>query len=33
MVGGEIVGEVPGGEADEKALGLMMAGVRGEPRR
>jgi simple sugar transport system ATP-binding protein len=33
MAGGEIVGEVPGGEADEKALGLMMAGVRGEPKR
>jgi simple sugar transport system ATP-binding protein len=30
MAGGEIVGEVPGAEATEKALGLMMAGVRGE---
>jgi ABC-type uncharacterized transport system ATPase subunit len=32
MAGGEIVGEVPGAEATEKALGLMMAGVRGEKR-
>ncbi len=30
MAGGEIVGEVPGAEATEKALGLMMAGVKGE---
>ncbi|HEY1764076.1 MAG TPA: ABC transporter ATP-binding protein [Opitutaceae bacterium] len=33
MAGGEIVGEVRGEEADEKTLGLMMAGVRGEARR
>jgi ABC-type uncharacterized transport system ATPase subunit len=32
MAGGEIVGEVPGAEATEKALGLMMAGVKGERR-
>jgi simple sugar transport system ATP-binding protein len=32
MVGGEIVGEIPGAEATEKALGLMMAGVRGGQR-
>jgi simple sugar transport system ATP-binding protein len=30
MAGGEIVGEVSGAEATEKALGLMMAGVKGE---
>jgi general nucleoside transport system ATP-binding protein len=30
MAGGEIVGEVPGTGATEKALGLMMAGVKGE---
>jgi simple sugar transport system ATP-binding protein len=32
MAGGEIVGEVAGGDANERTLGLMMAGVRGEPR-
>jgi ABC-type uncharacterized transport system ATPase subunit len=32
MAGGEIVGEVSGEEADEKILGLMMAGVRRETR-
>jgi ABC-type uncharacterized transport system ATPase subunit len=32
MAGGEIVGEVRGEDADEQTLGLMMAGVRGEPR-
>ena len=30
MAGGEIVGEVPGEGATEEALGLLMAGVRGE---
>jgi simple sugar transport system ATP-binding protein len=33
MAGGEIVGEVRGGEASEGAVGLMMAGVAGGPRR
>ncbi|HXN35784.1 MAG TPA: ABC transporter ATP-binding protein [Opitutaceae bacterium] len=32
MSGGEIVGEIPGAEATEKALGLMMAGVGGGHR-
>ncbi|HXQ80526.1 MAG TPA: ABC transporter ATP-binding protein [Opitutaceae bacterium] len=32
MAGGELVGEVPGEGADEGALGLMMAGVRGGAR-
>jgi simple sugar transport system ATP-binding protein len=32
MAAGEIVGEVRGGDADEKTLGLMMAGVRGDLR-
>jgi general nucleoside transport system ATP-binding protein len=32
MNGGEIVGEVPGAEATEKALGLLMAGVKGEKK-
>jgi simple sugar transport system ATP-binding protein len=32
MAGGEIVGEVAGSEATENALGLMMAGVKGERR-
>jgi ABC-type uncharacterized transport system ATPase subunit len=31
MAGGEIVGEVAGAGATEEALGLLMAGVRGEP--
>ena len=33
MAGGQIVGEVPGDEADERALGLLMAGVSGEARK
>jgi simple sugar transport system ATP-binding protein len=33
MAGGEIVGEVSGADATEEALGLMMAGVRREPRK
>jgi general nucleoside transport system ATP-binding protein len=33
MAGGEIVGELPGEGATEEALGLMMAGVRGEHRQ
>jgi simple sugar transport system ATP-binding protein len=32
MAGGEIVGEVAGGEATEEAIGLLMAGVRGDSR-
>jgi ABC-type uncharacterized transport system ATPase subunit len=31
MAGGEIVGEMPGASATEKAIGLLMAGVRGDP--
>ena len=33
MAGGEIVGEVPGSEATEEALGLLMAGVKGDSSR
>jgi simple sugar transport system ATP-binding protein len=33
MAGGEFVGEVSGEEANERTLGLMMAGVRGDPRK
>jgi general nucleoside transport system ATP-binding protein len=33
MAGGEIVGEVAGADATEDALGLLMAGVRGEPAK
>jgi general nucleoside transport system ATP-binding protein len=33
MAGGEIVGEVAGGEATEEAIGLLMAGVRGDNPR
>ncbi len=33
MAGGEIVGEVSGADANERTLGLMMAGVRGEARK
>ncbi len=32
MAGGEIVGEIPGAGATEEAIGLLMAGVKGEPR-
>jgi simple sugar transport system ATP-binding protein len=31
MAGGEIVGEVAGADATEEAIGLLMAGVRGDP--
>jgi simple sugar transport system ATP-binding protein len=30
MAGGEIVGEIPGAEATEEAIGLLMAGVKGD---
>ena len=33
MAGGEIVGEVRGAGATEEALGLLMAGVKGEARK
>ncbi len=33
MAGGEVVGELPGAEATEETLGLMMAGVRREGSR
>ncbi len=33
MVGGEIVGEVAGADVTEKAIGLLMAGVKGDPGR
>jgi simple sugar transport system ATP-binding protein len=32
MAGGEIVGEIPGAGATEEAIGLLMAGVKGEPK-
>jgi simple sugar transport system ATP-binding protein len=32
MVGGEIVGEVPGAGATEEELGLLMTGVKGGRR-
>jgi simple sugar transport system ATP-binding protein len=32
MAGGEIVGEVSAAEATEEKLGLLMAGVRSEPK-
>jgi simple sugar transport system ATP-binding protein len=33
MAGGEIVGEIPGAEATEEAIGLLMAGVKGDSRK
>ena len=33
MAGGEIVGEIPGAEATEEAIGLLMAGVKGDHGR
>jgi simple sugar transport system ATP-binding protein len=32
MAGGEIVGEIPGAVATEEAIGLLMAGVKGDPK-
>jgi general nucleoside transport system ATP-binding protein len=32
MAGGEIVGEIPGAGATEEAIGLLMAGVKGDSR-
>ncbi len=32
MAGGEIVGEIPGAGATEEAIGLLMAGVKGDAR-
>jgi general nucleoside transport system ATP-binding protein len=32
MYEGEIVGEMPATEATEERLGLLMAGVHGEPK-
>ena len=31
MAGGEIVGELAGPDATEESIGLLMAGVRGDP--
>jgi ABC-type uncharacterized transport system ATPase subunit len=33
MAGGEIVGEVAGADATEESIGLLMAGVKGDPSR